>query len=428
MPYRLIQLVAMAILAGVLAGCSSFGMGVTKAIIAKAEEKPKPETSLCEITGPAFAGLDASLETATSGAPETTRLIVVHGIGEQTLGYSERFQRNLALRMGLDNVDPLTKTIALVAPPDATSTAPGIDLGGLRLSRYANTTGAELLVFELTWSDILEVERKALAFDNFGTSAETRADLNRSLKRMVNSFADPLAYNGAKGSLIQASMLQALCWVGRGAWADYPGTTRASCSWQDAKRNVIQNDDILISTHSLGSRIALDSMEALGTLRDSLSPEVKGGAGGQALDSMRDKDVTLFMLANQLPLLQMGKGAPAIVKQTSAYCGPGGAKIRERWFKNFSIVAFSDPNDILSYTIPQSFAADFMDSRLCANTTNVVLAVAQAVSLGVTSLASPQIAHSGYDSDERVLTLMTQGLMEHRPPTGCSWLRTGAAN
>jgi hypothetical protein len=212
--------------------------------------------------------------------------------------------------------------------------------------------------------------------------------------------------------------------VGRGGWADYPDAGAEDCSWRDTKRNVIQSDDILISTHSLGSRVALDSMQALGTLRDSLGNDLKARAGLQALDSLRDKDVTLFMLANQLPLLQMGEPPPAVAKQGPAYCGANAPKIKDRWFKSVSIIAFSDPNDILSYTIPQSFTADFMDSRLCATTTNVVVSMARQVSLAVTSIASPQVAHTAYDNDDRVLALMTHGLAAaNPPPTGCSWLK-----
>ncbi len=406
-----------------LGGCSSFGKGVTKAIMEKAEEKPTPETSFCEVTGPEFPGLDAALKNATAAAPKTTRLVIVHGIGAQALGYSERLQRNVALHLGLDSIDPSVKTIALQAPLDAKTTSPNVALGTLRISRFSNTSGAELLTFELTWADLLDAERKALAFDDYGTSFKNRAELNKTLKGLINSLTDPLAYNGTKGDIIRGSMLQAFCWMARGAWSDYPAQAHEACSWRDTKRNVIQADDILISTHSLGSRVALDTMQTLGTLRDSMGGDLKARAGLQALDSMRDKDITFFMLANQLPLLQMGEPPPAVAGQMPLYCSVNAPKIRERWFKSLSIVAFSDPNDILSYTIPQSFTDEFMDSRLCATTTNVVVSVAKQVSLAVTSIASPQVAHTAYDGDERVLGLMTHGLGKAPPPTGCTWLK-----
>jgi hypothetical protein len=406
-----------------LSGCTSFGKGVTKALIEKAEEKPAPNSSMCEITGPEFHGLEAKLKSPAQSS-NTTRLLIVHGIGSQELGYSERLQRNLVMRLGLDGIDPTIKTIALMSPADAKTTAPNVPLGTLRISRFTNASGAELLTFELTWAELLREERKAIAFDDYGISAKSRADLNKTLKSLINSFTDPLAYNGSRGDLIRGSMLQALCWVGRGGWNDYPTSAREACHWRETKRNVIQHDDIMISTHSLGSRIALDSLTLLGTLRDSLSNDPKARAGLQALDSLRDKDITFFMLANQLPLLQSGQPTPAVTKQAPTYCGPNAPKMKERWFKNISVVAFSDPNDILSYTIPQSFTTDFMDSRLCASTTNVVVSVARPVSLAVTSVASPEVAHTAYDNDDRVLALMTKGLSAAAPPPqGCSWLR-----
>jgi hypothetical protein len=417
------QCIAIVLLSCLLASCSSIGKGVTEAIMEKAEEKPAPGTALCEITGPAFAGLDASFQNASPASPKTTRLVIVHGIGSQVLGYSERLQRNVALKLGLTFVDPTVKTIALQAPADAKTTPPGVPLGTLRISRFTNDAGSELLTFELTWSELLDAERKAVAFDDYGTAARERAGLNKSLKALINSFVDPLAYNGTRGNLIRGSMLQAFCWVARGGWQDYSNGARESCSWRDTQRNVIQSDDILISTHSLGSRVALDTMQTLGQLSEALGKDLKARAAQQALDSLRDKDITFFMLANQLPLLQSGEPAPAVSKQAAQYCGPTAPKMRDRWFKNLSIVAFSDPNDILSYNIPQSFTDDFMDSRLCAQTTNVVVSVAREVSLAVTSLASPQVAHTAYDGDERVLALMTHGLGTGPAPLGCTWLK-----
>lgn len=64
-----------------------------------------------------------------------------------------------------------------------------------------------------------------------------------------------------------------------------------------------------------------------------------------------------------------------------------------------------------------------MDARLYAHTTNVVVSIAQGISLAVASLASPQVAHTGYETDECVLNLMTHGLGTAQPPTGCSWLQ-----
>jgi hypothetical protein len=416
---RLALVVAMA----GLAGCGTIGQGVTKAIIEKAEEKPAPEASFCEIAGPEYPGIAAGFKDATPANPKTVRLIIVHGIGAQQPGYSEGLQHNLVAALGLATVDPVVKTIQLRTPPDAMTSQANVPVGKLRISRYTNGKGAELLTFELTWADILEAERKAMAFDDYGNAAKVRAEINTSLKKLINSFTDPLAYHGTRGALIRASVMQGLCWAGHSEWSDYPAAATTSCSWRDTKRNVVQRDTFVISTHSLGSRVTLDALAALGTMRESLGNDAKARVAAQALDSLRDKDITFFMMSNQLPLLQMGTAPPAISNKNTDYCGPNASKIKERWFKGLAVVAFSDPNDILSYQIPQSFAGDFMDSRLCAATTNVSISVAKPVSLAVTSFASPEAAHTHYDGDERVLALMTQGLKDPNPVPSCSWLR-----
>ena len=75
-----------------------------------------------------------------------------------------------------------------------------------------------------------------------------------------------------------------------------------------------------------------------------------------------------------------------------------------------SIVAFSDPNDILSYAIPPKFADEYMDSRVCSRITNFVLNLAKPISfLGLGEIANPLEGHSGYDHDDRVIAMMAHG-------------------
>ncbi len=73
MLHRPTQRIAAALLSCLLASCSSIGKGVTEAIMQKAEEKPAPGTSFCEITGPEFTGLDAAFKGASEAAPLLSR-------------------------------------------------------------------------------------------------------------------------------------------------------------------------------------------------------------------------------------------------------------------------------------------------------------------------------------------------------------------
>ena len=60
-------------------------------------------------------------------------------------------------------------------------------------------------------------------------------------------------------------------------------------------------------------------------------------------------EMPVYMLANQLPLLELGR-KPAIVRgQIDQHCRPDGELHAQRILGKLPIYAFSDPNDILSY-------------------------------------------------------------------------------
>lgn len=74
-------------------------------------------------------------------------------------------------------------------------------------------------------------------------------------------------------------------------------------------------------------------------------------------------------------------------------------------------MAFSDPNDMLSYTIPQGFKDKYLDSRMCTTVSNISLNVANVVDMfGFSEIANPMEAHTGYDHDDRVVALLAHGL------------------
>ena len=91
------------------------------------------------------------------------------------------------------------------------------------------------------------------------------------------------------------------------------------------------------------------------------------------------------------------------------------------------MIAFSDPNDILSYSVPPKFIDEYMDSRLCIRLVNVAINIAKVVDLwGLGQIASPRIAHGDYDNDPRVVNLIANGIgSENTAPIveeRCTWL------
>ena len=106
------------------------------------------------------------------------------------------------------------------------------------------------------------------------------------------------------------------------------------------------------------------------------------------------------------------------------------AHYADRLFEETDLIAFSDPNDLLSYPIPDRFVRDYVDSRLCPQQVNVTINVAPVTDLvGLGEFANPLAAHVEYENDERVIDLITRGLGQ--PETTplvkerCTWLEVG---
>lgn len=72
-------------------------------------------------------------------------------------------------------------------------------------------------------------------------------------------------------------------------------------------------------------------------------------------------------------------------------------------------MAFSDPNDILSYAVPQDFADKYIDSRICPQVTNVSVNVAPEISAFGVGIVNPVTAHTAYDNSPKVIGLITRG-------------------
>lgn len=403
-----------------LTGCSSIAKGVTEAIM---EKKDKAEdTRLCEIAGPAFEGIEASVaHKAVAGAPGTTKVLMVHGISKHLPGYSARFREKLAASLGLDSMDPTIKNITLTNAVEN-----GEDVGTLRVSRhFSSANDREFLFYELTWSGIGEMDKEVIAFDDSEAYNYRRAGLNKSLKKFMNATVpDLLVYEGLKKGLIDKSVGQSVCWAFRGSWDNMPDNGRHYCNaYDNSIATNIKQDDFYIVTHSLGSRITIDTLNRFAADRENCE-ECKKLDGLNA--TLQNETITVFMMANQLPLLQVGQEKSGTTGVTDEYCQPGGSHYSERLVGKVRIVAFSDPNDILSYPIPPDYADAYIDSRYCPEIVNIDLNIAHPKDLlGVTEFANPLEAHVGYQDDDRVIALMTSGLnRNHMHPLiaeKCNW-------
>ena len=292
----------------------------------------------------------------------------------------------------------------MIAHPDF----PGQTLGEINISRLTDENRRrDLMFYELTWSPITQPDKELIAFDKEQDYVLRRAAVNQALRSFVNDIApDPMAYAGEKREPILVSVGQSICWVVSRSWSELPELTENTWCGPELPGvgSRVETDDFVLITHSLGSRATLDAMQRLTNLPLTADPRLK-----RIADEFKSRDVQVFMLSNQLPLLEAGREGQQVVGQIGAYCGPGAAK-PGRFFNKTQLIAFSDPNDIMSYPVPDRFAEQYINSRLCPSVTNVTINVAAVNALlGLGEVANPLSAHTGYDADERVGALLARG-------------------
>ena len=341
-------------------GCQSMARGVTDSILEKDKET---FSRICNAKGYPFFGVDRHIgqyeshikEGGSEGTQPVTKLLMIHGIGSPQEGYSTEFITNLNKTLQLNTTESSIKEINLINPR-----AEGVPLGKLTVSRHFNANSKrELIFYELVWSEIIESEKKQIEYDNSGKYSYMRADLNHSMKLFFNNHVpDPMIYYGKSREKIILSVNQALCWMFYGDWDDLKSEKRFCDSRTFPLHKGVQKDNYSIVTHSLGSRIIIDALQWVAeqaTLAENEDFTNKPTVI-KLLKSLKNKEFSIYMLANQLPLLQLGREKPAVTNQIEEYCHETGAHWEGRLFKQLNIVAFSDPNDLLSYGIPPQFA------------------------------------------------------------------------
>lgn len=384
-----------------LSGCESFGRGVAQAFI---EKDAKEDLRKCEVSGYEFPGLEDYLQKGV------VKVMMIHGVGTHTPGYSARIKENLAQALNLTVRSARNKNITLIDPQDKKT-----PIGNLLVSRLQNKDRTQTLIFyELTWSGITSAEKQVLTYDNSGTYSYKRAAFNNSMKTFLNDvIPDPMIYLVDDKNLILNSAKQATCWMLSSDWDSLQDKQSKVCevSSYNQMRN-LTHENIVYITHSLGSRILLDSVidvaDEISNLK--LNPDSPSTAEAQRIiDILKHKEISVFMLANQLPLLQIGRPKPSVTNQIETYCSPQGKKYSSRVFQQVKIIAFSDPNDLLSYGIPQEFVDGYIDSRICPLVTNVDINIADIISAFGVGVVNPLTAHTEYDNDMRVIEIIARG-------------------
>jgi len=378
------------------ASCGSISKGITEAIL---EKQDAEDTRQCEVRGEPFFGLKKQLQHPD----RKMKVLMVHGVGHHLPGYSTQFMEKLASQLDLPVMAKNPKNIDLVDPKQPASKS-----GHLRINRFLNAQrDQELLFYELSWSDITAKDKEILSYDNSGEQSFRRAEVNDLLKKFSNDTGpDPIIYLGEKRESILIAFAQSFCWMISHDWQTLPDDQQAICSSKNVKPMI--SDSYAFVSHSLGSRITIDGLQRIATILSNVDGVT---SYNDVANAMKNKEIPIYMMSNQLPMLQLGRALPSISQQHEAYCQINGQQYQDRLFAKTSIIAFSDPNDLLSYAIPHDFVSKYLDSRLCIDVMNVNINVAKVYdAFGLGKLANPMDAHVGYDNDDRVIALIANGI------------------
>ena len=384
-----------------VSGCASFGEGIATAVLKQQEQE---DLRACKISGKSFAGMQSSLELPG----DTVKVLMVHGVGTHVPGYSTQFQEKLAAELNLTVKSSHYKEINLV-----NKEMPEKKLGKLRVRRLLNEgQNEEMLFYELTWSEITNPEKEKIKYDTSGEYSYDRAEVNQMLKQFSNDTSpDPMVYLGSSRKEMLASFRTAFCWMVGRDWDDLPETSSDQCIIDKQALKYLPEDNYAIVSHSLGSRIVMDGMQSIATRVTKVANSDPTSDESQFIKAFQQKRIPFYLMSNQLPLLEMGQKPPEVINKKDQYCIPGSEHYDQRLVNKTSIMAFSDPNDLLSYAIPQQFVQSHLDSRLCAEVTNININVAHVIDMfGLGSFANPLTAHTGYDSDDRVVALIAKGI------------------
>lgn len=263
-------------------------------------------------------------------------------------------------------------------------------LGYIRTQSYFKAGDQEkqtpvLKVYELVWDPATSWAKNWYTGHDVEFNPE-REKLNKELKTGVvnESISDAVMYLGSYRELIQFPVLLAYCKVATDYPANDDGVFECPLNSDQIHNAVIdareyaQKNNIAIVTHSLGTRIVFDTLGILGHEDFFQSIYEKLQASGVVFTRHVNAESAailrnvfamsldkVFTLANQVPLLELSElrnpfdfGGGASVRQLGKGVGQfleirkqNAVKPTKSEQNPVQVVAFTDPNDLLSYNL-----------------------------------------------------------------------------
>ena len=307
---------------------------------------------------------------------------------------------------------------ALGGSADAVNLAPvAVDGTGIVLFQQTLDTGrGKMRANAIVWSPLTTPLKSQLCYDQTNKSAACppveaaktypyqRATLNRILKDTIldDCLSDAMIYQGRARDDINAQMQQAVLQ----AVATSGGAAKVASNAVMAAA-VPPSVPLIVVTESLGSKVAFDALFKLSTKAET------SAAGARTWDRITH----IFMGANQLPILGLADkkldGTFALRADQNGYPEDPISALMSARQRTMSlmdgpaqklpqVVAFTDPNDLLSFILassPHAAAAGYPVVDVIVSNDKTYLGVAEL----------PNTAHLGYRSNEVVRSLIACG-------------------
>jgi hypothetical protein len=323
-----------------------------------------------------FPGI-ASLVQNGGGRP--LDVILVHGMCTHDAAWANH------------GIDRIAGVVSASVPEQAAPSANGIQL----IERTQQIGKTPVRFHALVWSPLTAPLKRQLDYDNTGSTSDcsaagagecrpARARLNGYVKdRLLNDcLSDAVIYEGASRNAIRDAMIESVSRI--------------------LESNPNGDRTLAVVAESLGSKILFD---ALSSMLESRQPRM------QALGQQAARRLGLvFMAGNQLPILSLSEqdierlpGGPSPVPGSTA--APDALQrflelrrqspLRAEPVARLAVVAFTDPNDLLSYRLlPARYAAPDVavaDALVSIDTTWMGL-IENPVSAHLDYLAHPDVA------------------------------------
>ncbi|HMK86407.1 MAG TPA: hypothetical protein VK437_10650 [Steroidobacteraceae bacterium] len=335
-----------------------------------------------------FPGMAQAYEAADGSRVPEVDVLLVHGMGYHDATWIQTIAQPLSAALGFS--------------PGAASSSATIANGAELYTETFQDSARTLRVIAVLWSPITSEAKQRLCYDvNEKTALCTnpgaftpykRAWANGYIKSQImdSALADVTFYLGEEGGpLIRDAVDDALL---------------RSMSVERFTLDQLRTGSVphanstplFVISESLGSKITVDSLDDL---------EVKKHAPDFARD-LRSHIHALFLLANQIPILNMGtrdaEGHPDVYGHLKAFVNARRQRRDEQGLSRLPlhIVAFSDPSDIFSYVLTDNAAGTD------AIVSNVIVSN-DCTYLGI--IENPANAHEKYIENSPVATAIALG-------------------